>query len=741
MAIEPNSTAAAGDPRDGDLFRPDIEGLRGLAIALVVIYHAGLALSGGFIGVDVFFVISGFLITGLLLRDRERGVIRITAFYARRARRLLPAAALVALVTLLAADRLVSPLDRPSVSLDGAAAALSVANIRFAITTDYFSPVGSPSPFLHFWSLGVEEQFYLVWPALLALAALWRPRVGAAVVLAAVLVASLVASVLVTDQAPSSAFYLLPTRAWQLAAGGLLAVGAGAGTGALDRVPRLLVAGARVVLGMAAWVGLGVIAAMAVVLDSSIAYPGLIAVVPTAAAVVLIAGGGLSFGPGVLLRTLPMRFLGRISYSLYLWHWPVLVLGGLAIGGTLELGQSIGLVGIACLLAVATWALVEEPFRRGRIPLPALPHQTVGIGLATMLVVALVGNGFAASDETNLASLSGALDPASGAASPVADAGPPPDASADSSSAGDPTTVADPGPLPGLPVSSNPTPTPTAKGIPPATPATPAPPTSYRLTSAVRPSLADARTDYERTWLDGCLGSLSTTVPHDCRYATKSGSYTVALVGDSHASAFFPAVEAVAIANGWRLLTFVKVACPFLDMPIYNAMLKREYTECATWNRNVIARLNAVHPDLVLVSDSRWVFPVQNADKSRTREGAALARMIGQIRSRVAIINDVPLPFNDVPECLAAHPTDVRQCAVPRSQDLGDGMGVMEKIAAAKTGAGLIDLTAGICPGSGACPVVIKNVIAYRDGHHLTATFARTLAPLLEQRLHALGIT
>jgi len=161
-------------------FRTDIEGLRGLAIALVVLYHSGLALSGGFIGVDVFFVISGFLITGLLLRDLERyGAIRFATFYARRARRLLPAAVVVALVTLFVADRLLSPLDRPSVSLDGAAAALSVANIRFALTADYFSPVGAPSPFLHFWSLGVEEQFYFAWPVFLLAAALIARRLGA----------------------------------------------------------------------------------------------------------------------------------------------------------------------------------------------------------------------------------------------------------------------------------------------------------------------------------------------------------------------------------------------------------------------------------------------------------------------------------------------------------------------------------------------------------------------------------
>jgi peptidoglycan/LPS O-acetylase OafA/YrhL len=735
VAIDTTTSMAADEAPGPAPFRPDIEGLRGVAIALVVLYHAGLALSGGFVGVDVFFVISGFLITGLLLRDRERhGAIRFAAFYARRARRLLPAAALVAIVTLIVADRLISPLDRPSVALDGAAAALSVANIRFALTTDYFSPVGGPSPFLHFWSLGVEEQFYILWPALLALAAAWRPRLGAGVVLGVIFVASLAASIFVTDQSPSTAFYLLPTRAWQLAAGGLLAVGAGT----FDRAPHVLVASGRIVLGLAAWIGLGVLAFVALVLDSSTAYPGLVAVIPTGAAVLLIAGGGLRFGPGVLLRMLPVRFLGRISYSLYLWHWPVLVLGGLAIGAELNLGQTIGLIGIALALAVLTWAFVEEPFRRGRIPSPTMPRLTVAAGVATMLVVALVANGLAASDEASIASLTDPGQAVSVVSSPGAVAQP------GSGSAGGLAASGDPSPGAGaIPSTGNQTGTPGSTTRPPVAgqpSATPTPPTSFRLTSAVRPSLVDARTDYERTWLDGCLGSLSTTVPHDCRYGNKAGAFTVALVGDSHASALFPAVAAVASAHGWRLLTFVKVSCQFFDMPIYNAMLKREYTECATWNRNVVARLNAVKPDLVLVSNSRWVFPINAADKSRAREGAALARMIRQLQGRVVIINDVPLPYIDVPDCLAAHATDVRQCAIPRAQDLGDGMGVIEKTAAAATGAGFIDLTAGICPGRGACPVVINNMIVYRDGHHLTATFSRTLGPLLDRRLRALGI-
>ena len=409
-ATNPPSSAGERESRDG--FRPDIEGLRGLAILLVVSYHAGLPLSGGFIGVDVFFVISGFLITGLLMRDRQlNGSIRIGAFYARRVKRLLPAAAVVLVATLLVANRLVAPLDRPSISLDGVAAALSVANIRFAITADYFSPVGAPSPFLHFWSLGVEEQFYLVWPALLAIAAFRRPRLGAGIVLGAVFAASLAASVLVTEASPSLAFYMLPTRAWELAAGGLLAIGAGLPAGLRSRIPQLLDTGGQSrprarPPGRAwprSWPPPRCSIRTSPIRDSSPSFrpPGTVA---------LIAGGGQRLGPGWLMGLSPARFLGRISYSLYLWHWPVLVLGGLALGGTLVIGQTIGLVGIAVALAVATWAFVEEPFRRGTIPMPAHASRTIALGITALLVVAFIGSSLEGSEVGALAALSGPAD-------------------------------------------------------------------------------------------------------------------------------------------------------------------------------------------------------------------------------------------------------------------------------------------------------------------------------------------
>ena len=270
---------------NGAGFRPDIEGLRGLAVLLVVIFHAGLPLPGGFIGVDVFFVISGFLITGLLLREREQtGRIDLLAFYARRVRRLLPAALVVLLVTLPVAYALFAPLDRGQMVWDGAAAALSVGNIRFALAEgDYFANLAAPSPFLHFWSLAVEEQFYLVWPALLLLAAVaWRrrPRRAVWIALFDVFLASLVAAVLLTDSAPNWAFYSLPTRAFELAAGGLLALAA----------PTIAQAAARNSRAVG-WLGAAAVVVAAFTFDAGMAFPGAIALVPTLGAVAIIAAG------------------------------------------------------------------------------------------------------------------------------------------------------------------------------------------------------------------------------------------------------------------------------------------------------------------------------------------------------------------------------------------------------------------------------------------------------------------
>jgi peptidoglycan/LPS O-acetylase OafA/YrhL len=706
-------------PQAGSTFRPDIEGLRGVAIALVLLFHAGLPVPGGFVGVDVFFVISGFLITDLLLREHRRaGRVSFARFYARRVRRLLPAAAVVIAVTLLVAVVVVGPLDRPGVTLDGASAALSIANVRFALAEgDYFTAITQPSPFLHFWSLAVEEQFYLVWPALLFLVARGG-RIRVSAVLVIVLVASFAANLVLTDTAISWAFYSLPARAWQLAAGGLLAVGAAS----LDEVRQWP-------LALAGWVGGIALVAFALVLPADVPYPGIRAVAPTASAIALIAAGRVARGPGLLLATRPLRFLGRISYSLYLWHWPILALVPVAVGADLALGWRLALAAAAIVVATASWKFIEEPFRRGRLAATP-PRRVLPAGVAAMLALVVVATGLDIGSARAIDEIGGAGPVPSAPATGEEPAGSWVLAEASPSPAGSAASAAPTILLPPPTVRPEPTPPPVAwDQIPDAAAAAPIP-----VPAGVRPALAKAREDTERVWRDNCGAQVPVITPPACVYGDPNGSLTVALVGDSHAAQWFPAFELVAKANHWRLLPYLKLSCPFIEMPVENYPLKREYTECSAWRDEVIRILPRMHPDIVVVGMShRGIFPWYTADQPVARQGDAIGQALLRLPGRVLLLVDTPRTNTDIPGCIAVHPTDVRPCAIPRSA-FQDTFGVRERIAAAIAGAGTLDLISSVCPAL-PCQVIRDGMIVYRDNHHLTATFSASLAPVLDAAL------
>lgn len=721
-------------------FRGDVEGLRGVAILLVVLFHGTSLVPAGFVGVDVFFVISGFLITGMLLDELEAtGGLDLLGFYDRRVRRLLPAATALLVVVMPLAYLALAPLDRPVAMTDGASAAMFVSNIRFAMLQgDYFTAVTTPSPFIHFWSLSLEEQFYLVWPFLLLVVARGRhPRIAAGSALLALMGASLVACVVLTDQAATWGFYSLPARAWQFAAGGLLAAAATP----LSRIPR----GAVLVAG---WAGATLLFVALLTIDGSVAYPGLAALLPTAAATLLILAGDRAGGPGAILRTAPLRFLGRISYSLYLWHWPLLVLPAAAMGAALAPPVAAAMMVIAVVVAWASWAFVEERFRKHRGPRDERgwrSHRAVPLGAAAVVGVVAWASllGLTAGTWIWDGGASGVAGVEDGGPGTSGDDGGPVTPGPSEAPTAEPVPSASAPPTTGLP---SPTPTPRATPTPQPAP-TPIPwtaipavslPDGVQLPSDVKPALSKARKDEERLMRDGCFTSLDGTQPAECVYGKAAGKVVVALIGDSHASEWFPALDALANRHGWRLLPFVKASCPFVDMPVLQLVAKREYRECAVWRAAAIRAINNAHPDLVIVATAhRGVFPMAHDQANVKAEGAAMARAIEMVKAPVAVLVDNPRTDVDIPACLSSHATDIHQCAIPRSVAFPPEFGQLERIAATASGATLVDIISSICPST-PCPVVRNKMILYRDGHHLTATFVRSLANTFDDALRPL---
>lgn len=380
-------------------FRPDLEGLRAVAILAVVAVHAGVPwLSGGYVGVDVFFVLSGFLITGLLVSEiAETGRLRFVEFYVRRLRRLLPALVVLLLVVSAVATLLLSPTEQFQQSSAAAMAALWLGNFHFAFARlDYFSQGQETNLFLHTWSLGVEEQFYLIWPALLVWimgrdtpSGLGRLKAAMAVVF----VASLVGCIVLSYDAPRLAFYMMPLRAWQFAAGALVWIffNPGAVGTTLHLSTRW-----QSMTRAGGWLGLALIALAAATFGPQMAYPGIYALLPTVGAVAVIAAGCASPGGAGVSRVLslrPLQGIGRVSYSWYLWHWPILLLGRAATGSDAPAWRVVWVI-LSLLLAVLSYRLIESTTRHRQWWLSQARASLYGSLALMLLVCAISLNGF-----------------------------------------------------------------------------------------------------------------------------------------------------------------------------------------------------------------------------------------------------------------------------------------------------------------------------------------------------------
>lgn len=377
--------AAAAPAHVGLRYRADIDGLRAIAVSLVVLYHAGLgALPGGFVGVDIFFVISGYLITRVIAGDLERGRFSFAEFYRRRIKRLLPAYAVVAFATLAAGLLISLPFHLRDTAQGVASSAVYLSNFWFWREAGYFAGLAEIKPFLHTWSLSVEEQFYVVFPPLLLIAT-WAKlgRVANTVLFTVVLIGSLVLAQLLLTRDPSASFYLLPSRAWELMIGAGLAL-ANWPTPGDARIRNALVAA-----------GLAAIVASALLLRAEEGFPGLSALPACLGSVLILWAGGRgdALGRGAL-ENRPIVFIGRISYSLYLWHWPLFAFYRYYFFQAPPLPIALALVAVSVLLAWASWRFVEAPFRK-RDRLPGRQSFAFAAGVSGALLAVCVSIQFA----------------------------------------------------------------------------------------------------------------------------------------------------------------------------------------------------------------------------------------------------------------------------------------------------------------------------------------------------------
>lgn len=369
--------ASAGPARAAEPYRADVDGLRGVAVLLVVVHHAaGAALPGGFVGVDVFFVISGYLITRLLRAELAAGAFSALGFYERRVRRLAPALLFMLAATTAAGWFVLMPRAFEAYAASLVATVPGLSNVHFwRETADYFAPAAETMPLLHTWSLAVEEQFYLFFPWFLLL--LGR-HAGAATVAALLLSFGLAAWM--AQAAPTPAFYLPVTRAWELLLGALVALGA-------ERDARLRGAAAEV----AGWVGLAAVSTAALLLGPETRVPGAAVLLPCGGAALLLAGGG-GTGAGRLLAARPLVAVGLLSYSLYLWHWPVLALLRARLASdALTPGWTAGALALSFALAWASWRFVERPVRERRaLRTRRALFAACGAGAAALLAAGLL---------------------------------------------------------------------------------------------------------------------------------------------------------------------------------------------------------------------------------------------------------------------------------------------------------------------------------------------------------------
>jgi peptidoglycan/LPS O-acetylase OafA/YrhL len=659
--------------------------------------HAGVSqLAGGYVGVDVFFVLSGFLITDLLLRAaRDKGRISLLEFYGRRAKRILPAAVLTLVATTLFAYEFLNYVRARSIARDSIWAAVFAANFHFAhVGANYFAQGQPPSPIQHYWSLAVEEQFYLVWPAVLALA-LFGPgvirrrrglaqapaRVRPLLVICVVGVASFVWSVHSTNVAPVSAYYSPFTRAWELALGAALAVGVEAGI----KIPLRAACG---------WIGAALVAFAAFTLSGATPYPGYAALLPTVGAALIIAagfGGQPRLGIGRLLGVRPMQYVGDRSYALYLWHWPVLVLAELYERRQLETKVNLLLLLVALLISIVSYRLVENPIRRARWS-PRLSTALAPVAVGAAVAVALL-------TLSSLNSRIARVDQAAAAVAKPPATGVGPSPAVPKASTLPAVVAAVQSALAGAPVPANLTP-----------PVDQLPENIYGFPSLTcSPSAGDPTTQ---------------TV---CHLGDLKSTNTIVVFGDSHALMWMPTILAMAQVDGWNVVPLIRKGCelPKWTGNGYPTDPASDVATCHVWYRWALRQAKLLRPDVVLMSGCCSDGATGSIATTMSQTYVATAAALRPFARSVIVIEDDEGLKAQPADCLLAAGATLRSCMTTQTSTDVAFNNSLPQLAKANH-FGFLKTRGWLCYQN-QCPMVVGTTVVYADTSHLTVQYADRL--------------
>ncbi|MEU8419161.1 acyltransferase family protein [Amycolatopsis japonica] len=649
-------------------YRPELQGLRALAALLVVVYHVWLGRISG--GVDVFFLISGFLITGQLVRAAGRGRIAFRPLWGRMIKRLFPAA-LTVLLTVLFLGMWLLPQDRWFQTIKEVfAAALYVENWRLAAdSVDYFAQHNTASVVQHYWSLSIQGQFYLVWPLLIGLVALAATRLrrsltgSVAITLGVLFAVSLAFSIRLTETNQPLAYFHSLTRVWEFALGGLLAL-------AIDRfvLPRLV----RILLG---WIGVAGLVTCGMILDVGEVFPGWAALWPTvSAALVIVAGAtGSRAGADRFLSSRPLVYVGNLSYALYLWHWPVLLFYLVArhreaVG---PLGGAV-VISVSLVLAAATYRFVEEPVRKSSIG-ERTPWGAYRFAVLALLPVLLVAGTWQVVS-TKKADFTIALD----------------DENHPGAMARDPE----------------------------------APKKTVPGKEALPPLIA-VPNDWGGIPDAQCTPSRFDQILEVCTSRPEGApAKTIVAVGDSHMQQYLAAIKPMAEKNGYQVTFMLKGACPFST----TSDVMPGDPGCLAWNSAAQKEILAMRPDAVVALSTR---DVRVGPTEKTPQGFVDQwKVLDRAGIPVVAIRDSPRPGFSPPTCIDTHGIKAPECTVPRNKLLAEPP--YAKLKDVPENVSFLDFSDYFC-GRGLCRPVVGNVLVYMDDNHVTASFMTTLSPVLER--------